>query len=243
MGNYSTDDIFFWLPSFCWNRKGATSAEICSVIIVPSSIKSGNMLCGGRWWIGVIVRLPFCLYQRCLWMEMAVGRGQTTAATAMASFQRCIWKPERRRQQQRHREPGKLFYIIPRHNRDNLSVCAHTYTERRGSDQSVWGFFKVHMRNISLDFPEYRFHGKKKKSASVRFTFAAFSAISSNYNNELWRSSGTQTPRELAWYPPCIRETAVPGKSHFRGASLQACPCRRRRLNMMLESNRSTKKL
>lgn len=122
--------------------------------------------------------------RRCLWTERQ---------WAAARLPRCTGKPERRRRQQRRGEPARLFYIIPRHNRDNLSVC--TYVRREERWRPVWvGFFKVHSRNISLDFPEYRFHGKKK-SAGVRFTF---SAISSNYNNELWRSSRTQTPGELA---------------------------------------------
>lgn len=119
-------------------------------------------------------------------------------------------------------------------------MCAHTYTERRGSDQSVWGFFKVHIRNISLDFPDYRFHGKKK-SVGVRFTFAAFSVISSNYKLKEQQDPDTQGISMISSMHE--RETAVRGKSRFRGASVQACPCRTRRLNVMLESNRSTKKL
>ncbi|KAG7240219.1 hypothetical protein INR49_027030 [Caranx melampygus] len=38
----------------------------------------------------------------------------------------------------------------------------------------------------------------EKAPAGFRFTFSAFSAMSSNYNNELRRSNGTQTPREIS---------------------------------------------
>lgn len=129
-GYYLPDGIgFFFSPlSLCWNRKDATSAEFCSVITLPSSIKSANTPCVGSWWNSVIMGLPFRLYQRCLWMGTVVGRGQTTVATAMAPFQRCTGKTERWRRQQRHEELGKLFYIIPRHNRTDLSV--HTRTQR-----------------------------------------------------------------------------------------------------------------
>lgn len=102
----------FGPQSFCWNRKGATSAEFCGVITVPSSIKSAHTLCVGSWWNGVIAGLPFRLYQHCLWTGTAVGRGQTTVATAMAAFQRCIGKPERWRQQQRHWERGSCFTLF-----------------------------------------------------------------------------------------------------------------------------------
>lgn len=89
--------------------------------------------------------------RRCLWTEQR---------WAVARLPRCAGKPERRRRLQRRGEPARLFYIIPRHNRDNLSVC--TYVRREERWRPVWvGFFKVHSRNISLDFPEYRFHGKK----------------------------------------------------------------------------------
>lgn len=79
-------------------------------------------------------------------------------------------------------------------------MCAHTYTDRRGSDQSVWVFLRFTLGTflwicLNIDFMEKK---KGKSPVGVRFRFAAFSAISSNYNNELWRSSGTQTPRELA---------------------------------------------
>lgn len=103
---------FFGPQSFCCNRKGATSAEFCGVITIPSSIKSAHTLCVGSWWNGVIAGLPFRLYQRCLWTGTAVGRGQTTVATAMAAFQRCIGKPERWRQQQRHWEQGSCFTLF-----------------------------------------------------------------------------------------------------------------------------------
>lgn len=39
---------------------------------------------------------------------------------------------------------------------------------------------------------------EKKLLLGFWFTFAAFSAMSSNYNNELRRSNGTQTPREIS---------------------------------------------
>lgn len=110
---------------------------------------------------------------------------------------------------------GKLFYIIPRHNRANLSVHTRTQGGEAALHRPVC-FFKVHIWNISLDFPEYRFHGKKKSPVGFRFTFAAFSAMSGNYSNELWRSSGTQTPGELAWCPPCTGETAAPATPRLR---------------------------
>lgn len=57
-------------------------------------------------------------------------------------------------------------------------------------------FFKVQIGSIlgislNIDCME-------KAPAGFRFTFAAFSAMSSNYNNELRRSNGTQTPREIS---------------------------------------------
>lgn len=163
-GYYLPDGIVFFSPlSLCWNRKGATSAEFCSVITLPSSIKSANTPCVGSWWNGVITGLPFRLYQRCLWTGNVVGRGQTTVATAMAPFQRCTGKTERWRRQQRHGELWKLFYIIPRHNRADLSVCTHVHREERQlALHRLACFFKVHIRNISLDFPEYRFHRGEK---------------------------------------------------------------------------------
>lgn len=127
-------------------------------------------------------------------MGTAVGRGQTPVATAMASFQRCIGKLERWRQQQRHGEPGKLFYIIPRHNRDNLSVCTHT--QRREVATSLWGFFKVHIRNISLDFPEYRFHGKKKKKENLLLVSGSHSQHSQPFLAIIiMKSGGSAGPR------------------------------------------------
>lgn len=45
--------------------------------------------------------------------------------------------------------------------------------------------------SLNIDFME-------KAPAGFRFTFATFSAMSSNYNNESWRSNGTQTPREIS---------------------------------------------
>lgn len=56
-------------------------------------------------------------------------------------------------------------------------------------------FFKVEIGNIlrislNIDFME-------KAPTGVRFTFATFSATSSNYNNEVRRNNGTQTPREI----------------------------------------------
>lgn len=57
-------------------------------------------------------------------------------------------------------------------------------------------FFKVQIGNIlgislNIDCVE-------KAPAGFKFTFSAFSAMSSNYNNELRRSNGTQTPREIS---------------------------------------------
>lgn len=79
---------------------------------------------------------------------------------------------------------------------ETIEVCVHT--ERRGSDRSMWGFLRFTVGtflwiSLHIDFMEK----KKKSPVGVRFTFAEFSAVSSNYNNELWGSSGTQTPREL----------------------------------------------
>lgn len=45
--------------------------------------------------------------------------------------------------------------------------------------------------SLNIDFME-------KAPAGFRFTFATFSAMSSNYNNESWKSNGTQTPREIS---------------------------------------------
>lgn len=120
----------------------------------------------------------------------------------MASFQRYSGKPERWRQEQRQGEPGKLFYIIPRHNRANLSVRTHTYTwwngvKRRGGKlHHPMCFFKVQIGNILGS--SLHIDCMEKAPAGFRFTFATFSAMSSNYNNELWRSKGTQTPREIS---------------------------------------------
>lgn len=104
-----------------------------SLFSQTATSRSPSVLRVGSRFSGVISGLQLCLYQHCLWMGTKVGWGpgtlsQTTTATATASFQRYTGKPERWRQEQRHGEPGKLFYIIPRHNRANLSVCAHTYT-------------------------------------------------------------------------------------------------------------------
>lgn len=127
----------------------------------------------------------------------------TATATAMASFQRYSGKPERWRQEQRQGEPGKLFYIIPRHNRANLSVRTHTRPHaeiekerREGELHHAMCFFKVQIGNIlgislNIDCMEK----KKRAPAGFRFTFAAFSAMSSNYNNELRRS---RHPEKLA---------------------------------------------
>lgn len=112
----------------------------------------------------------------------------------------------------REMETGKLFYIIPRHNRANLSVSACTYTF------AILCFFKVQIGNISQDFPEYRFHGGKKLPLVSGFSCAAISAVSCNYNNELWRSNGTQTPREIS----------IMSSKHEiqqRGAGVLFCPC------------------
>lgn len=45
--------------------------------------------------------------------------------------------------------------------------------------------------SLNIDFME-------KAPAGFRFTFATFSAMSSNYNNESWSSNGTQTPRKIS---------------------------------------------
>lgn len=52
----------------------------------------------------------------------------------MASFQRCTGKPERDGDTERDMvRPGKLFYIIPRHNRANPNVRARTRSNREES--------------------------------------------------------------------------------------------------------------
>lgn len=154
---------------------------------------------------GVISGLQLCLHQHCRWTVTKAGAANgtlsqnTTTATAMASFQRYTAKPERWRHEQRRGDPGKLFYIIPRHNRANLSVHAHTYTcwNTEREEKEIYVFFSVQIGNnfriaLNIDCME------KKYPAGFRFTCAAFSAMSSNYNNELRRSNGTQTPRTFA---------------------------------------------
>lgn len=77
-------------------------------------------------------------------------------------------------------------------------------------------FFKVQIGNIlgislNIDCVE-------KAPVGFRFTFSAFSAMSSNYNNELRRSSGTQTPREIS-IMPCMhgRDSSTKADSFRRG--------------------------
>lgn len=117
----------------------------------------------------------------------------------------------------------------------------HTRTQRGEVATSLCGVFLRFTLgtflwiSLTIDFME------KKKSVGVRFTFAAFSVISSNYKLEEQQDPDTQGISMISSMHE--RETAVRGKSRFRGASVQACPCRTRRLNVMLESNRSTKKL
>lgn len=57
-------------------------------------------------------------------------------------------------------------------------------------------FYKVQIGNVlgislNIDCME-------KTPAGFRLTFSAFSAMSSNYNNELRTNNGTQTPREIS---------------------------------------------
>lgn len=93
---------------------------------------------------------------------------------------------------------GKLFYIIPRHNRANLSVCTHVHREERQHYAVLCVFSRFTFGTFLWISLNIDFMGKKKSPVGFRFTFAAFSAMSGNYSNELWRSSGTQTPGELA---------------------------------------------
>lgn len=70
----------------------------------------------------------------------------------MAAFQRCTGKPERDGDTQRDMvRPGKLFYIIPRHNRANPNVRVHTLQQ---GGECVFSTF-----TFSRDFPAYRFNG------------------------------------------------------------------------------------
>lgn len=127
----------------------------------------------------------------------------------MAAFQRCTGKPERDGDTQRDMvRPGKLFYIIPRHNRADPNVRVHTLQQ---GGECVFSRF-----TFSRDFPAYRFNGegkkKKKAPAGFRFTVVAFSAVPSNYNNELWRSNATprrsekQARRSFCMLHACTRQ-------------------------------------
>lgn len=85
-------------------------------------------------------------------------------------------------------------------------------------------FFKVQIGNIlgislNIDCME-------KAPAGFRFTFTAFSAMSSNYNNELRRSNGTQTPREIS-IMSCMhgRDSSAEADSFKRGWYRVFVPC------------------
>lgn len=98
----------------------------------------------------------------------------------------------------RQGEAGKLFYIIPRHNRANLSEHTHVHMEdeREAKLHHSMCFFKGQIGNVlgislNIDCVE-------KAPAGFRFTFSAFSAMSSNYNNELGGAMGPRHPVKLA---------------------------------------------
>lgn len=152
-------------------------------------------------------------------MRTKADWGQTTAATATAtaSFQRYTGKPER----WRLREPGKLVYIIPRHNRANLWWRSQN---ERGRAPLSHVFCKVHIGSVlgislNIDCME-------KAPAGFRFTFPAFSATSSNYNNEPRRNDGTQTPREIS-IMSCMHESnsSVEADSLIWVWYEASCPC------------------
>ncbi len=177
----------------------------------------------------VCINIVFGRGTKAGWGPGTLSLTTTATATAMASFQRYSGKPERWRQEQRQGEPGKLFYIIPRHNRANLSVHTHTHTHmlkwsegREGELHHPLCFFNIQIGNIlgsslHIDCTE-------KAPAGFRFTFAAFSAMSSNYNNELRRSEGTQTPREISIMSSMHgrdSKTAAPRRASLRGVGIE----------------------
>lgn len=76
-------------------------------------------------------------------------------------------------------------------------------------------FFNVKLGNIlrislNIDFME-------NAPTGVRFTFATFSATSSNYSNEVRRNNGTQTPREITITSSIHGETAALKNTYLGG--------------------------
>lgn len=77
-------------------------------------------------------------------------------------------------------------------------IQACTYTRNRDRDLQHPHVFFLWSRLGNILGISLNIDCVEKAPAGFRFTFSAFSAMSSNYHNELWRSSGTQTPREIS---------------------------------------------